>query len=384
MAAPGFQLSLHRSIHEIGHTDWDACAQACTDNPFTSFAFLSALEDSGCTGGRSGWLAQHARLRDAAGATVAVAPLYAKAHSLGEYVFDHAWAQALEQAGGRYYPKLQVAVPFTPVPGPRLLVRDPAHTAAMGQALIQTCRALHLSSVHVTFCTEAEATVLGTQGFQLRMGQQFHWQNANWRDFDAFLGALRAPKRKAIRRERREAAALGLTFRTLRGAGITPEHWDAFYRFYRHTSDRKWGDPYLNRTFFTLLSQRLGDAVVMMVAERDTNPVAAALNLLSGDTLYGRNWGADENTPFLHFELCYYRAIDFAIEHGLARVEAGAQGEHKLQRGYLPTPTWSAHWIAHAGLANAVADFLTDERQAMQDYIAALGQASPFHREGNG
>ncbi len=379
MTTSSLSLSLHPSIHEIGHADWNACAG--TDNPFTSFAFLSALEDSGCVGGRSGWLAQHVRLRDDAGTTVAVIPCYAKAHSLGEYVFDHAWAQALERIGKQYYPKLQVSVPFTPVPGPRLLTRAGFPFAAPAQALIQICQMLEMSSVHVTFCTEAEAHALAAQGFLLRIGQQFHWHNAGYAGFDDFLDALRAPKRKAIRRERRDAMSSGLTFSTLRGADISTHHWDAFYRFYRSTSDRKWGSPYLKRAFFTLLAERLENAVVMMVAERHGEPIAAALNLLGHDALYGRNWGSDENIPFLHFELCYYRAIDFAIEHKLARVEAGAQGEHKIQRGYLPTTTWSAHWIAHAGLAGAVAGFLEEERSAMHSFMHELGQASPFRRD---
>jgi len=377
--AGALTLSLHASIHAIGAADWDACAG--DDNPFVSFAFLSALEDSGSASPRTGWLPQHACLRNAAGQVVAVAPAYAKSHSYGEYVFDHGWADALERAGGEYYPKLQVAVPFSPVPGPRLLIRPGAGLPpeALGQALIQACDALGCSSVHVTFCTQPEWHALGEVGWLQRVGRQFHWTNDGYGSFDDFLGAMRASRRKTIRRERRDAAE-GLTLRALRGAEITKTHWDAFYVFYRSTTDRKWGDAYLRKPFFPLLGERLGDRVVLMVAERDGVPVAGALNLLGRDTVFGRNWGATIDRQFLHFELCYYQAIDFAIRHGIRRVEAGAQGEHKIQRGYLPAMTYSAHWIAHRGLRDAVAGFLERERPAVAAEMEELATLSPFHR----
>lgn len=378
--SPSLTLTLHPGIAEIGAAEWDACAGA--DNPFVSYAFLGALEDSGSASARTGWLPQHAALRDGDGRLVAVAPMYAKSHSYGEYVFDHAWANAYDRGGGGYYPKLQVAVPFSPVPGPRLLCRPGLPAEAMGAALAQACEELGLSSVHATFCTEAEWEALGRAGWLRRLGTQFHWENAGYGGFDDFLGALASRKRKAIRRERRDANAAGLRFLCLRGHEITPRHWEAFYRFYASTVDRKWGSAYLTRRFFPMLSERLGERVVLMLAEHDGTPVAGALNLVGADALYGRNWGCRGEWPFLHFELCYYRAIEYAIEHGLKRVEAGAQGEHKIQRGYLPRPTYSAHWIAHAGLRRAVAGFLERERPAVQADMEALAGLSPYRRAG--
>jgi predicted N-acyltransferase len=376
-------LTLHRSISDIPAAEWDACAGG--DNPFVGHAFLSALEDSGSAAPERGWLPQHAALRDEAGRLVACAPCYAKSHSQGEYVFDHGWADALERAGGRYYPKLQVAVPFSPVPGPRLLLRPGAGVppAALAQALVQACQAVGASSVHATFCTAAEWAALGEAGWLQRLGTQFHWHNRGYGCFEDFLGALASRKRKALRRERRDVQAAGLALRCLRGAEITPRHWEAFHRFYRSTTDKKWGrSAYLTKRFWPMLGERLGDAVVLMVAERDGEPVAGALNLVGREAIYGRNWGAVVDVPFLHFELCYYMAMDFAIAHGLPRVEAGAQGEHKIQRGYLPVPTFSAHWIAHPGLARAVAEFLERERPAMRREMAALATLSPFRQEG--
>lgn len=374
-------LTLHRSISEIGAADWDACAAA--DNPFVGHAFLSALEDSGSAGARTGWLPQHAALRDSAGRVVAVTPMYAKSHSYGEYVFDHGWAHAFERAGGAYYPKLQVAVPFSPVPGPRLLRRPDAGVPpeTMGQALVQACRELDLSSVHVTFCREAEWNALGAAGWLRRLGTQFHWENAGYSSFEDFLGALSSRKRKVIRRERRDANDAGLEFQVLRGPEIQSRQWDAFYRFYTATVDRKWGSAYLTRRFFSLLSERLGDAVVLMLATHKGAAVAGALNLAGSDTLYGRNWGCRGEWPFLHFELCYYRAIEFAIANKLKYVEAGAQGEHKIQRGYLPRSTYSAHWIAHRGLRRAIADFLDEERTVMCARMAELAELSPFRHD---
>jgi predicted N-acyltransferase len=382
--SPALTLTLHRAIVEIGCDEWDACAGA--GNPFVSHAFLAAVEDSGSAGARTGWLPQHAALRDADGRLVAVAPMYAKSHSYGEYVFDHGWAHAFERAGGRYYPKLQVAVPFSPVPGRRLLLHPEASLppSAVGHALAQACGELDLSSVHVTFCTEAEAVVLAAAGWLHRIGMQFHWENAGYLTFDDFLGDLTSRKRKTIRRERREANAAGLEFVALRGPEIGRRDWSAFYEFYTSTVDRKWGSAYLTKQFFPLLGERLGERVVLMMARQGGRPVAGALNLIGEDALYGRNWGCRGDFPFLHFELCYYRAIDFAIAHGLQRVEAGAQGEHKIQRGYRPVATHSAHWIAHAGLRRAIADFLAEERPALRAEMAALDQFSPFRKDAGG
>ena len=373
-------LTLHQKIADISAADWDACAGP--GNPFVSHAFLSAMEDSGSASARTGWLPQHAVLRGEAGQVVAVAPMYAKSHSYGEYVFDHGWAHALERAGGDYYPKLQVAAPFSPVPGPRLLRRPDSGipVAALASALEQACASLGVSSVHITFCEEDEWQQLGDAGWLQRVGMQFHWENAGYATFDDFLGALSSRKRKVLRRERRDANAAGLTFHTLNGADIKEAHWDAFYRFYRSTVDRKWGSAYLSRQFFSLLGERLGDRVVLMLAENAGKPVAGALNLAGDEALYGRNWGCRGDWPFLHFELCYYRAIDWAIEHKLPRVEAGAQGRHKIQRGYLPKSTYSAHWVAHTGLRRAIANFLEDERPGIHAEMAHLAEQSPFRK----
>jgi predicted N-acyltransferase len=373
-------LTLHAKIAEIDAADWDACAGK--GNPFVSHAFLSTMEDSGSANARTGWLPQHAVLRTEDQRVVAIAPMYAKSHSYGEYVFDHGWANALERAGKRYYPKLQAAVPFSPVPGPRLLRRPDGGVpvATMANALEQACDSLGLSSAHVTFCTRDEWDGLCEAGWLRRIGMQFHWENEGYSDFDDFLGALSSRKRKVLRRERRDANAAGLTFHALSGADITEAHWDAFYRFYQSTVDRKWGSAYLTRSFFSLLGERLGHRVVLMYAENAGKPVAGALNLAGDEALYGRNWGCRGDWPFLHFELCYYRAIDWAIEHGLQRVEAGAQGRHKIQRGYLPRPTYSAHWIAHTGLRRAVENFLAEERVGIQREMDALAEESPFRK----
>ncbi len=372
-------LSLHRAIADIPAAEWDLCAG---DNPFVSHAFLSALEDSGSASAKTGWLPQHLALRDAGGVLMACAPAYAKTHSYGEYVFDHGWAQAYEQAGGRYYPKLQVAVPFSPVPSPRLLRRPGVPMAAVAQALAQAQKALGCSSTHVTFCTEEEWLGLGEAGWLQRIGVQFHWQNQGYASFDDFLGALSSRKRKTLKRERRAVVETGLTLRTLRGTEITREHWAAFHGFYRNTVDARWGSAYINKSFWAMLGDRLGDRVVLMWAEREGKPVAGALNLLGNEALYGRNWGCDEEVPFLHFELCYLRAIDFAIQHGVGRVEAGAQGEHKIQRGYLPALTYSAHLINHRGLSDAVARFLEHERPAILGRMEELATLSPYRRDG--
>ncbi len=379
---PSLALSLHSSIHDIPAREWDVCAGP--GNPFVSHAFLSAIEDSGSAGKRTGWLPRHAALRDQAGRLLATAPMYAKSHSYGEYVFDHGWARAFDQAGGDYYPKLQIAAPFSPVPGPRLLIRPDVDLpiAVLAGGLADTCAELGLSSVHATFCTESEYTALGKAGWLQRLGIQYHWYNQGFSSFDDFLAALNARKRKSIKRERRDAQSAGLEFHTLHGPEITAAQWKAFYKFYESTVDRKWGSAYLTEKFFPLLGERLGERVVLMLASQAGKPVAGALNLAGSEALYGRNWGCLGDFPFLHFELCYYRAIDYAIAHGLPRVEAGAQGEHKIQRGYLPSLTYSAHWINHRGLRRAIADFLDQERPARLREMAALADYSPFKQEG--
>ena len=371
------------SIHEIAPDDWNACAGP--DDPFVGHAFLAALEDSGSVGVKAGWAPKHLGAYDAGGRLIACAPAYLKTHSYGEYVFDWSWADAYERAGGRYYPKLQVAVPFTPIAGNRLLVRQgaPADTAELlAGALIRLGQRLDISSAHVTFPVETQWEQLGHLGFLLRIGHQFHWHNRGYRDFDDFLDALSSRKRKAIRKERKAVADHGITVRTLVGEGIEDRHWDAFYRFYRNTHDRKRGHAYLNRAFFRLLGDRLRDRVVMIVAETaEAKIVAGALNLLGTEALYGRYWGCLEDYRFLHFEACYYRAIDFAIRNRLERVEAGAQGPHKIQRGYLPSRTYSAHWIADAGFRDALARYLKAERLAVKEEIAQLRAASPFRQD---
>ena len=360
--------------------EWDACAGV--GNPFVSHAFLAALEQSGSAAPETGWAPYHLVIEDSAGEVNGAVPMYLKSHSFGEYVFDHAWAHAFERAGGRYYPKLQVSVPFTPVTGPRLLVRPGADEARTGARLIAGClevaRRLGVSSVHVTFCGEDEWRRFGEAGFLLRTDQQFHWRNQGYECFDDFLSSLASRKRKTIRRERREALAQDITIETLRGGEIGKRHWDAFYHFYRHTGERKWGSPYLNRDFFRRLGQTMADKVVLVMAARGGRYVAGALNLLGGDALYGRYWGAIETHRFLHFEVCYYRAMDFAIEHRLSRVEAGAQGEHKLARGYMPIKTYSAHWVGDAGLRRALEDYLGVERGEVEAEIELLANHSPY------
>ena len=381
--APETVAKLASSLAAVPAAEWDACAGAA--NPFLSHAFLKALEDSGSVGGRTGWRPAHLLLEDGPGRLIGAVPLYLKSHSWGEYVFDQGWAEAWERAGGRYYPKLQAGVPFTPVPGPRLLVRGGAEPtrsrAALARALVAAAEQLEVSSVHVTFAAQEDMEALSAAGFLTRTGVQFHWENQGWRSFEEFLAALSSRKRKAIRKERASVAEAGVTLRALSGAEITAKHWDAFFRFYISTSDRKWGSPYLTREFFDRLGAAMGDKVVLVMAEQNGRPIAGALNLKGADTLYGRNWGCSADLPFLHFEACYYQAIDYALAHGLKRVEAGAQGEHKIQRGYLPVQTRSAHWIADAGLRKAVADFLKRERAAMSREIAALMELSPYRKD---
>lgn len=378
-------LEAHDSIHKIEPAVWDACAG--DDNPFLSHAFLSALEDSGSATAKTGWLPQHLTLKDQSGRVLGCVPCYLKNHSYGEYVFDWGWAEAYERAGGRYYPKLQVAVPFTPVPGPRLLAHPEADAGQLRRlllgGLVQLAELHKVSSAHLTFCEEAEWQAGGELGLLQRTGLQYHWQNRGYGSFDDFLAALSSRKRKAIRKER-AVAREGLEIRALAGAEITPRHWQRFYGFYLTTVDKKWSRDYLTAEFFPLLGERLGDRVVLIVAEEEGEPIAAALNLRGRTALYGRNWGAAEERPFLHFECCYYQAIDYAIRHGLERVEAGAQGEHKIQRGYLPVPTYSLHWIADPALERAVEDFLSRERPAIAHHIEALAESGPYRREDEG
>ncbi|MHA1153096.1 MAG: GNAT family N-acetyltransferase [Alphaproteobacteria bacterium] len=371
------------AIDEVSAEAWDACAGL--DNPFVSHAFLSALEQSGSAVPETGWQPRHLVVPDRDGALLGAAPLYLKSHSYGEYVFDWGWADAYERAGGSYYPKLQACVPFTPVTGPRLLVRPGAEAEAVSAALVaamaEVARRYQVSSLHVTFCEHGEWRRLGDAGFLQRTGRQFHWENRGYDSFDAFLGSLASRKRKMIRKERRKVAESGITLRALRGEAIEPRHWDAFHRFYLATADRKWGSPYLTREFFHQLGETLAERVVLVVAEDRGELTAAALNLLGEDALYGRNWGALGDYRFLHFEACYYQAIDFAIEHGLARVEAGAQGEHKIQRGYMPVETYSAHWIADPGLRDAVENYLAHERREIAQEIDGLAAYGPFRKD---
>ena len=373
-----------RRIAEIGREAWDACADnpAYEGNPFIRFDFLHALEAADCAVERTGWGPQHIAVDDEDGRVAAVMPLYAKAHSQGEYIFDHAWADAYERAGGRYYPKLLSAAPFVPATGARLLVRPDieageARALLLGGALT-LCERYGASGLGINFLTEDEWRWAGVHGMGLREGQQYHWENRGYADFEAFLGALSSGRRKTIRRERRDAQA-GAEIHALTGEAITEEHWDAFFRFYMDTGSRKWGRPYLTRPFFSMLGERMADRVLLVMAKRHGRWIAGALNLIGGDCLYGRHWGCVEDVPFLHFELCYYQAIEWAIDHGLPRVEAGAQGQHKIARGYLPKPVYSAHYIADPALRAAVMRFLDQERAAVEQEMEWLEEGfSPF------
>jgi predicted N-acyltransferase len=380
--SPAVTLRVETDITAIAAADWDACAGQ--DNPFVSHAFLSALEISGSAKRKTGWLPQHLVMEDEGRRIIGVVPAYVKSHSYGEYVFDHGWAQAIERAGGRYYPKLQVSVPFTPATGPRLLVRPGADDDAVRRTLIAGLTAVaenrDLSSVHATFLQPQDRAAFEEAGWLIRIGCQYHWRNDGYANFDDFLGALSSRKRKDIRKERQKIAESDIEMVTLTGGDLKPEHWDVFYRFYIDTSDRKWGTPYLTQDFFQRIGATMADRIVLILARRHGQWVAGALNLLGSDALYGRNWGCATDFKFLHFETCYYQAIDFAIAHGLKRVEAGAQGEHKIQRGYLPVEMESAHWIEHLGLRNAIAHFLEQERAGMRAQMAMLAEHSPFRQ----
>jgi predicted N-acyltransferase len=380
-------VKVHRRIAEIGRDAWDACAAnpAYLGNPFIRFDFLDSLEEAGCAVERTGWGPRHLSVEDERGQVAAVMPLYLKAHSQGEYIFDHAWADAYERAGGRYYPKLLSATPFTPATGPRFLIRadvDPAAARAVLLAgALAVCDKFGASSLHVNFPTGEEWAWMGGQGLALREGQQFHWNNRGYADFEDFLAALSSGRRKTIRRERRDAQA-DVEILRLTGADLTEKHWDAFYAFYTDPGARKWGQPDLNRRFFTLLNARMAERVLLIMARRQGRWIAGALNLIGDDCLFGRNWGCLEDVPFLHFELCYYQAIEWAIERGLARVEAGAQGQHKIARGYLPSPVYSAHYIADPALRGPVEDFVERERAGVEAEMEWLAEEySPFRRE---
>jgi uncharacterized protein len=405
------------AIDEIGAAEWDACAnphaprrsegehgfmaaanlsgsappsvqladQESQFNPFVSHHFLSALEASKSVGPHAGWRVQHVLVKAADGTLVAAAPCYLKSHSRGEYVFDYGWADAYARAGGSYYPKLQVAVPFTPATGRRLLVRPGPRAdelrGVLANGLVELCRIDGASGVHVTFATESEYRFLGELGFLQRTDQQFHWENPGYESFDEFLAALAARKRKTIRRERHDALANGISVHCLTGSDLTEDVWDHFFAFYMETGSRKWGRPYLTRPFFSLVAETMRDQILLVMAKRAGRWIAGAINFIGSDTLFGRHWGAIEHHPFLHFELCYYQAIDYAIAHRLRRVEAGAQGEHKIARGYMPKTTYSAHFIADRALRRAIADYLTRERA----YVAAAGTelaaAAPYRQD---
>lgn len=375
---PEFRVSLHRSIADIGQAVWDGLRP--DDNPFNSFAYLEALESTDCVGDAAGWSPYHIALTDSGGVVRGVMPLYLKMHSMGEYVFDHSWAQAYERAGGRYYPKLQCASPFTPVTGARLLSPEPAVRQALIRAAIDLTDTNRLSSLHITFPTLAEWDELGAAPLLQRQDQQYWWHNAGYQTFDDFLGALSANRRKVIRRERRDVQAQ-LQFKIHTGADITEAHLDQLYGFIEDTYDRKWGSPYLTRAFFSVVTERMRDQMALVFAYDGDEAVAGAINFIGADTLYGRQWGCAREVPFLHFEVCYYQAIEFAIARGLKRVEAGTQGEHKITRGYLPHPVYSAHYIRDPGLRAPVERFLQEERMAVMERMQTLeAEISPFKK----
>ena len=409
------RIRIAQSLAEVPAAAWDACAAGSdeasggdalaqavkltsednlfpdlatrgqVDNPFITHDFLSSLETSHSVGSRTGWQPRHLLAEGSGGTLLGAVPCYVKNHSRGEYVFDHGWAEAFEHAGGDYYPKLQVAVPFTPVTGPRLLAQPgplaQAVRGALADTLVEIATASELSSAHVTFPTEPEWRVLGERGFLLRNDQQFHWDNEGYASFEDFLGRLASRKRKIIRRERKEALAPGIEVRWLTGSELTEAVWDAFFDFYMDTGSRKWGRPYLTREFFSIVGEKMSDRILLVMAKRAGRWIGGALNFLGHDAIYGRNWGAVEHHPFLHFELCYYQAIDYAIAHKLKRVEAGAQGEHKLARGYLPRTTYSAHFIANPGLRRAIADYLARERAYVRAASKELAALAPFRKD---
>jgi predicted N-acyltransferase len=384
-------LRVTNAIGDVPAAAWDACANPAANgaakpyyNPFVSHDFLSALELSGSARGRTGWQPMHLLAETAGGEIVGAVPCYAKSHSQGEYVFDHGWADAYERAGGDYYPKLQVTAPFTPASGPRLLLRPGDQSTAVRDALAdglaEVCRRSKASSVHVTFLTEAEWRYLGARGYLQRTHRQFHWENADYGSFDDFLAALASRKRKTIRRERNDALADGVTVHWVTGTDLTESIWDAFFQFYMHTGSRKWGHPYLTRSFYSIVGEKMADRILLVMAKRNGRWIAGAINFIGSDALFGRHWGAIEQHPFLHFEVCYYQAIDYAIRHKLERVEAGAGGQHKVLRGYMPVTTYSAHYIADPALRRAIADYLGHEREHVAAEIEEFAEAAPFRK----
>ncbi len=397
-STPAYTIRIAKALADVDAAAWDSCAnppdgahdpadeaQKERFNPFISYAFLNACETSGSATARTGWSPMHVLVEDDAGALVACAPCYMKTHSMGEYVFDYAWADAYERAGGRYYPKMQVSAPFTPAQGRRLLVRPGEGADNARAALIAGLKAVRAktgaSSIHITFPLKSECDALEDADFLSRTGKQFHFFNRGYKTFDDFLGDLASRKRKVVKRERRDALASDIEIHRLTGADITQEHWDAFFHFYVDTGSRKWGQPYLTRAFFSDIGATMAERVLLVMARRNGRWIAGAINFIGDDALYGRNWGAVEHHPFLHFEVCYYQAIEFAISRGLSRVEAGAQGEHKLARGYAPVTTWSSHFLADKGFARAVAGFLRQEREAISDAIEVYGEHVPFRRD---
>ncbi|MFY9639770.1 MAG: GNAT family N-acetyltransferase [Rhodomicrobium sp.] len=382
------RVSVLKGVREIPAGEWDACSNppGIPYNPFLAHALFLSLEESGSASAKTGWLPCHLALENANGAIAAILPCYLKSHSYGEYVFDHAWAQAYEQAGGRYYPKLQSAVPFTPVSGRRFLVRpgfpESEARACLAAAAVETAKQHRASSWHVTFAAKAEWEELGGQGLLQRTDTQYHWHNRGYESFDSFLATLSSRKRKTVRKEREQARASGVAIEWLTGPAIEPAHWDAFFAFYMDTGNRKWGTPYLNRAFFRLVGERMADRVLLVMGRRDGAYVAGALNFIGGDTLYGRYWGCLETHNFLHFEACYYQAIEYAIANKLAHVEAGAQGEHKLARGYEPETTYSLHYFADDGLSDAVENYLRHERRAIAKEQEIMSEALPYKRGG--
>ncbi len=375
-------LKVLRSIKEIAAHDWDALANPPGQpfNPFVTHAFLKALEDSGSAATRTGWQPVHLTLTQGE-QVIGAAPAFAKTHSQGEYVFDYGWADAFERAGGSYYPKLQISAPFTPATGPRLLAGDDETRRGLLASAEALARSNGLSSVHITFQTEAEWKLCAEAGWLSRMDRQFHWTDRGYGDFAGFLASLNSDKRKNLRKERLKALAPGIEIEWVTGRELGEHHWDAFWQFYQDTGNRKWGSPYLTRKFFRLVSESMNEHILLVMAKREGRYIAGALNFIGGDTLFGRNWGCVEHHPFLHFEVCYYQAIDFALARGLKRVEAGAQGEHKLLRGYEPVATYSSHYITHPGLRSAVAQYLDRERAAIGRDIEALSEATPFRKD---
>ncbi len=392
-----YTLTACNDITEIGQEAWDSCANPVSSqylpkqvpyDPFISYSFLHAVEKSRSAVAETGWAPYHLLLEDELGTAAGVVPMYLKSHSQGEYVFDYSWADAFERAGGKYYPKLQIAVPFTPATGRRLLVTDSADAESIQEYLLggvtQVAEKVGVSSVHVTYAEKAQWEKMGSLGFLQRTHQQFHWQNQEFSDFDDFLAALSSKKRKNIKRERKAALAGGVEIERLTGSDIKEQHWDAFYRFYIDTGGRKWGTPYLTREFFSLIGETMADDILLIMCQRDGRYIAGAINFIGGECLFGRNWGCIEDHPFLHFEVCYYQAIEYAIEKGLNRVEAGAQGQHKLARGYLPTHTYSAHWIVNASFRDAISHFLEQENRYIDEEIEYLDEHSPFRRPSSG